>query len=1190
MEAMATEGVRFILEKLFEVASEEFKLVQGFKKEFANLKKYLIMINEVLEGAEEREITNSAVKRWLKDLKDAANDADNVLDEIKYEDLSRTIETEDTEDESGCLNFPCILTFLRKMAHKITFHWKMSHKIKGINENLERINNEADSLGLNRVKDYPLAKPLIIETTSFTVDPIVIGRESDESKILETITSSINNVLSVVPIVGMGGLGKTTIARNIFKHPCTQSHFDERIWVCISENFDQLTLFQKILELLLNKKSDRDSMEAVVQGIAKEIKDKRYLLVLDDLWNEEEGVWNAFKNTLAGVSSNKGSFIIVTTRKEKVASIVNTCNRPCRLRSLTNDECWCIIREMSFQDKEVPKEFEITGLEIARKCRGLPLAANVIGRVLQGKEIDEWDSVLQSGLSNLEEGEKGVLQVLKVSYDRLPISSLKKCFAYCSLFIKDSVMDREDLIQLWMAEGFLPNDKKNELETTGDKFFNILLQNFFFQEPKKDEYGNIISCKMHDLVHDLACLVSKSESSVNMEGRTADDILQIRHLAIESIGEEAVKNIKERASYLHTLFLRSSVPDEILPHFKHLYSLKLCHANIKELPTSIGTLKHLRYLDVSYNYLTTLPESICKLYNLQTLRILWRYRFHRLLRLPRDLQFLIRLRHLCFDKVHDDFEMPPKIGSLSCLQTLPLFRVSDKEGCRIDELGKLKKLKGKLQILNLDLVSSKTEAERADMAGKVNIYEFSFHWRMPMASTESNINDESVLEGLQPHEKLKSLIIQGFRGKNFPVWTRNMGIYKGIGGRLVIFDKLIEIEIGNCPKCEELPMLGHLPLLKHLKLTGLSNVRSIRQSFYGKSDCNSTSSSDGQETRVSFPSLKKLEIFSLWKLTEWEEAQMSGTQVFPCLEYLEILNCHKLAHVPHLRGSGASLKKMKIRNCPKLRKLPYDLGSLQSLETLEIYTCGNLKSISYQSGQKGLLSLQKLEIRNCHELSNLPNEMLEYSKSLQHLSIRECPNLTMLPELSRMGSLQNLKVAKCPNLTSFPELSGNGCLNSLIELRIGKFSNSIQFNAFQDFLDGIKHIKSLEKLYLQGQADWVSLPVQLQHNTLLKDLTICDFGMEELPDWFGNLSSLEVLKLKFCENLRHLASKEAMQRLTKLKLLNIQSCPLLRKRCTKESGPDSEWPKISHVHVEFSKISAFDVSVLLKKSIHPTTT
>ncbi|CAA3007470.1 disease resistance RGA4 isoform X1 [Olea europaea subsp. europaea] len=1174
MEAAAIDGAKLILNKLFEVASEEFKLVRGFEKELANLKTYLRMINEVLEDAEKRVITNNAVKRWLEVLEDAAYNADNVLDEIKYEDLRRTKET---EDEIGCLNFPCIMTFLRKMAHKITFQWKMSHMIKGINENLKRINDEANILGLNRV---PVAKPSIKESTSFAVDRIIIGRESDESEILETITSSVNNFLSVLPIVGMGGIGKTTLARKIFNHHRIETYFDKTIWVCVSENFDQMTLFKRILESL-GKDFGGDCKQAVVQKIAEELQNKRYLLVLDDLWNEETEDWEEFKNTLEGASSNKGNFIILTTRKEKVVSIVNTCNRPCRLRSLTADECWSIIKTMVFQDK-VPEKFAITGLEIARKCRGLPLAANMIGRVLRGKEIEEWDSVLESGLSNLEEGEKGVLKILKVSYDRLPSSSLKKCFAYCSIFIKDSVMDRDDLIQLWMAEGFLQNDEKSEIESVGDKYFYILLENFFFQEPEKDKYGNIKSCKMHDLVHDLACLVSKSESFMNTEGRTVDDILQVRHLAIESIGEEIVKDIKERASYLRTLFLRSSVPDGILPYFKHLHSLKLCDAVIEELPTSIGTLKHLRYLDVSDNDdLTTLPESICKLYNLQTLRILWRYSYGALERLPEDLRFLTRLKHLYITDVTNDFEMPPKIGSLSCLQTLTLFCVSDKEGCRIDELGKLKKLKGKLKILGLELVSSKTEAEHADMAGKPNIYKLYFYWSKSTNSIESNVNDESVLEGLQPHKELKCLAIGGFRGKKFPLWTRNMRIYQGNSGPPVIFDKLIKIKIMSCGNCEEIPVLGHLPLLKYLHIVGLDNVTSIRSSFYGECDCTTNSSNDGQETRESFPSLKSLVITDMPNLINWEEAQMSGTQVFPCLEYLKLDECEKLVHVPHLRGSSASLKKMGISYCPELRKLHYDLGSLQSLEELTILRCEKLQSIVYQNGQEGLRSLQNLEIRYCHELCNLPNEMLKYCTSLRTLCVQECHNLTSLPEMSGMGSLQSLVVEDCRNLTSFPEMSGMkslqklrlmscasfpklmGCLNSLIELSIGLFPNSMELHSFQSFINGIECMKSLESVFLYGPGDWVSQLDQPKHLSSLKELSILSFGMEALPEWIGNLSSLEKLNVTHCGKLEHLPSKEAMQRLTKLKQLAIRACPLLR--CSAECDPPSEWPKISHI-------------------------
>ncbi|KAL2530563.1 putative disease resistance protein RGA3 [Forsythia ovata] len=556
--------------------------------------------------------------------------------------------------------------------------------------------------------------------------------------------------------------------------------------------------------------------------------------------------------------------------------------------------------------------------------------------------------------------------------------------------------------------------------------------------------------------------------------------------------------------------------------------------------------------------------------------------------------------------------MPPHIRRLSCLQTLQFFNVGDKEGCRIEELGHLKNLKGKIEIRNLQLVNNEEEAKKANLDEKTNIIELKFCWRKTNEGNtndesvsesdtsnkkvfESNIHDESVLKGLQPHPNLRSIWIEGFRGKNFPLWTMTM----------LKLDKLIEIELINCYNCEEIPMLGHLPLLKYLKLVGFTNVRSIGLSFYGASDCNSTSRKDDQETRVSFPSLKSLIIVEMLNLTEWAEVQTSGVQVFPCLEilkiekcfklttapshfpclkeldidtmdsdlplsniisssnltslvklwigrvseltclvddlfyknqnlaYLYLLNCNKLAYIPHLLGCRVSLKELWIKDSDELRELPDGLGSLESLEELEIDGCKNLQLIPYPSGQKGLSSLRRLKISNCKRLSNLPSEMLE-----------SCT------------SLQSLEVYNCENLTSFPELSGMVWLNSLRELSIGGFSNS-------DTLEGIwRHIKSVQILSLYGRADWVSLPYQLENLTFLKKLQIFNFGIEELPDWLGNLSSLENLILERCEKLRHLPSKEAMQRLTKLTILDIWKCPLLEEQCRRDN---SEWPKISHI-------------------------
>ncbi|CAI9762865.1 unnamed protein product [Fraxinus pennsylvanica] len=342
-------------------------------------------------------------------------------------------------------------------------------------------------------------------------------------------------------------------------------------------------LWRKLFLDSLRESSHGASRQAGVDKLREKLGGKRYLLVLDDIWNEDRLAWDDFESAMAGINPNKGNVIVVTTRLQSVASIVNTYRDPYTLKVLTNDECWSIVKARTFGDEEVPEQFEIVGKEIACKCGGLPLAAKTIGGTLRGKEVGDWVSVLQNGLSNpdLEANQNSVMQVLKISFDRLSFPSLKKCFAYCSIFAKDSKIERDDLIQLWMAEGFLPDNPENSLESLGNRFFNILLQNSFLQEAVKDKYGNIIHCKMHDLVHDLACSVSNSES-FNAEDRSTDDIPKVRYLAMKSLGTETQAITEEKASYVRTLFLQSSLPDKILPWFKHLHILKLCDAYFKD--------------------------------------------------------------------------------------------------------------------------------------------------------------------------------------------------------------------------------------------------------------------------------------------------------------------------------------------------------------------------------------------------------------------------------------------------------------------------------------------------------------------------------------------------------------------------------------------------------------------------------
>ncbi|XP_058078555.1 putative disease resistance protein RGA4 [Magnolia sinica] len=1136
-EVFLSALVETMVGNLNSLLPQQFQTARGVKKELGKLESTLSTIQAVLQDAEEQQVKSQALKNWLKKLKDVAYDADDLIDEFLTEAFRQKVRTG-----------PAMMNRVRNffsLPNSLVFRLKMGSRIKEIGERLCAIAEERKF----HLRDGAVYPPVNTEErlqTDSLIDSEVFGRDEDKKKIVESLIHvGTQEDVSIIPIVGMGGLGKTTLAQFAYNDKRVEEHFELRMWVCVSDNFNVMRVIKLIIELATGSKCDLEGMESLQRGLQEKLSGKKFLLVLDDVWEENPEKWNSLKKSLRGA---RGSKIIVTTRSEKVASIMGTLPSH-HLPILSEDDCWSLFRQRAFgHERQEHPNLVILGKEIVKKCQGVPLAAKSLGSLMYLKtEESQWLLVKESEIWDLPEEESHILPALRLSYYHLP-SHLKQCFAYCSLFPKDYRIEKEKLIQLWMAEGFIQSSvRSNHMENIGGEYFNNLLWRSFFQDVEKDNDGNIVWCKMHDLMHDLACFVAGTECSI-VQVENAESIHNIsRRLSLECGYSRKVQTFPKalkKVNHLRTLLLLEgtsfSIPRNHFVHFMCLRVLDLSKANVtKELLASIGKLKHLRYLDLSYTKIQALPESISTLHNLQTLRLL---ECDYLAELPRDMSNMTSLRHIEISPHLRWTHMPANMGELKFLQTLPIFIIGQDRGCGIKELQGLN-LRGSLIIRNLENVMCKADAQEAKLKEKPNLQKLYFSWGQDIDLKLAG-NVEETLEGLRPHLNLKRLEVKGYVGVRFPHWMSSS-----------LLSNLVKISLIDCRRCEQLPQLGQLPLLKVLVIQGMDAVKSIGNHFFG------------DNVAEGFPSLEKLTLEDMPNLEEW--SGFNGREVLPCLNELSVYRCLKLTTLPCLQslneltlndsnemllGSVANLTSLSylriedfkelrslsgglfpnhthllilvISGCPKLESLSGELGNLVALESLTVYDCDELVSLPEEL--QNLTFLQKLRIQECKGLTSL---RLQGLSSLKHLIIEYCESLTsLMGSLQHLTALQSLYINNCPELASLPE--------------------------------DMQHLMSLRHLTISDCDKLTCLPEGQKHVTTLQELSIWGLkSLTALPEWIGNLSSLQYLDIEDCHKLGSLPS--GLQLLANLDRLSIRDCPQLEKRCEKEKGED--WRYIAHI-------------------------
>ncbi|GKV45253.1 hypothetical protein SLEP1_g52362 [Rubroshorea leprosula] len=1060
---MATELlsplVDVTISKVILVTTEQLNLAVRFKQDLRQFRVVLSMVRGVLQDAEQKKVTgHSDLQSWLKELGNIVDEADNVVDEIAYEHLRYTVVQKQMWKK---------VNYFFTLSNPLAFRLKIASRIKDLNLDLASLNDSATGLGLQHRLANMLPEHFEVQQTDSSIgDPSkIVGRENKVLEVIQSLIDSSNDqTLRIVSIVEM------------------LQAFGENVFVDVT-------------------------LDILVQKLEENLKEKNYLLILDDVWNEDKQKWESLSSCSLGIGKNVGSRVLVTTRSENVAFTMGTLSEHMHhLETLTMEDCWSIIKQRAFVSSSFPSELEGIGRDIASKCGGVALVANVIGGSLcNNRKKDNWLSIKDNSQvwGSMEEA-NGVF-----------------C-KYCNF-----VMEKEMLIQLWMAEGFLQpfSERYLEVEDIDDMYFNALSSYSLFQDVERDSYGSIIASKMHDLVHDLAQSISKPQSLILEDGSGRNIPVDIRHLNVISNMDMTTTQLGEATKKLHTLFSQ-----------------------------------HLRFLDVLETRIKELPKFISKFYHLQTFRFMDCWEIKRPLK---GIWDLVNLRHIYFNKWK---LMPVGIGRLTSLKTLQLFVVGQQKGHRIEELRCLSQLRGKLEIRNLDMVKDKTDAMEARLSEKPTIQELQLVFGQESNGSANRCkHDEDILEGLQPHSNLKGLIIEYYCGERCPSWMSERVNFlkslvfmtfcecprlKSIVDSSLACDEVVRVEVGpfsmeslkkvhikRCGKLENLPMISKLQSLEILEIWYCKQLRMIGDDAVFASTC-----------------LKELNISDCERLMF-----MPSVEGLSFLQKIYICRCGELKSIGESLSAATCLKEFTINRCNALTSLP-SLHAHSSLQTLSIEDCYGLRSLP---SLHGLSFLQTLLIRDCSGLISLPT--LHGLSFLQTLSIRDCGGLRGLPSgLPSCTALEELAIANCQNLITIPDdlrsswsIPNLACLTHLKKLTIGGFSIELQEFPELSFIGS-----SLEELTLFAWGkSGEHLLDQIQHLTALRYLKIRDFdGLEALPNWFRNLCSLQTLSISNCKSLKHM---EAIRCLSKLEGPYIDECPELKERCARGSG--SEWDYISHV-------------------------
>ncbi|KAL6653881.1 hypothetical protein ACP70R_008805 [Stipagrostis hirtigluma subsp. patula] len=1009
MAAVLDAMAPYVTELITGMVKEEVHMLLGVSDEITKLESNMQTLKAFVADAERRRITDLTAQRWVTKLKNAMYDASDILDlcQLEADERRESKGSNLREKMPGC--FQPLLFCLRNPVHA----HKIGSRIKELNERLDAIHKEANKLKINigLGSNPEPRKPTDVEQSSIKATPhvnvsAIIGEkiERETKELVQVITNDDNHNINAISIVGMGGMGKTTLAQKIYNDTTTQEHFKIKIWLSITQNFDETQLLRTAIKYAGGHHGEEEDKGMLTQILIETLSKDRFLVVMDDVWSEK--AWDNVlsvpiraasdilsKKKIAVGDKQPGSRVLLTTRLENLAPRMRIFFQQHHASPMDNEDSWSLLKaQLPPNQVDGIDQLKDVGMKIAEKCGGLPLAVKVMGGLLSTRcpNQRDWEDVLSAPAWSVSGLPLELDNRIYMSYADLT-PQLKQCFLYCSLFPKGTSIWNFRTIPMWISEGFIRPQVRNishdddRLEELATKCYQDLITRNLI-EPTQSASRTGYECTMHDVIRSFAQFIARDELLVVQDDQVKDsgNDCFVRRLSVGSTGSVLEWAILQKHESLRTLVLNRRVdfkPHDSLSSFPSLRVLFIEDVDCDKLVESLSQLRHLRYLNLDGTNISKLPDNINRMRFLQHIVLANCYNLDKL---PSSITELVHLRTLHMEDSNINV-VPKGIGGLTNPRVLigfPVHMGMDGEWCSLEVIAPLSQLRN-LTVKGLENVSSSSFAEKAMISSKSHLSYLELNCSSSRSiGSEDEIEQkqqviEEVYDKLCPPNCIENLGMEGYFGRRLPNWMSVPAI-AAFSLRFLHFEELTS--------CIRLPDgLCRLPCLEAFTIIGAPAIKSVGPEFQAASSL--AVGGGAAATSAAFPKLRSLQLEDLseWEEWEWEERgedAAADTIGMPALEKLYIKNC-KLSRLPpglanSRRHALRELNLYQITNLTSVENFP-------SVVDLDLFDCPELKRIS------GLSRLQKTRIVRCPNVEVLEGVPVLDSLELEDTTMETLP-------------------------------------------------------------------------------------------------------------------------------------------------------------------------------------------------------